>query len=136
MQVRNIRWVGTATSDYAPMAAFARDVLGMRVSFEEEATTELLTLDGDAFQVFGPGDDYHDFFGRHARGPVPLFEVDDVHERFGRARPGRHRGSATSLTTAPGSRSTSAHPTVTSTHLPAAHRPRRSDRRQRWLSGC
>jgi hypothetical protein len=40
MQVRNIRWVGTATSDYAPMAAaFARDVLGMRVSFEEEATT-------------------------------------------------------------------------------------------------
>jgi catechol 2,3-dioxygenase-like lactoylglutathione lyase family enzyme len=80
MQIRNIRWVGTATSDYAPMAAFARDVLGMRVSFEEEATTELLTLDGDAFQVFGPGDDYHDFFGRHARGPVPLFEVDDVHE--------------------------------------------------------
>jgi catechol 2,3-dioxygenase-like lactoylglutathione lyase family enzyme len=80
MQVRNIRWVGTATSDYAPMVAFARDVLGMRVSFEEEATTELLTPDGDAFQVFGPGDDYHDFFGRHARGPVPLFEVDDVHE--------------------------------------------------------
>jgi catechol 2,3-dioxygenase-like lactoylglutathione lyase family enzyme len=80
MRVRSIRWVGTATSDYAPMVAFARDVLGMRVSFEEEATTELLTLDGDAFQVFGPGDDYHDFFGRHARGPVPLFEVDDVHE--------------------------------------------------------
>jgi catechol 2,3-dioxygenase-like lactoylglutathione lyase family enzyme len=78
MQVRNIRWVGTATPEYTAMAAFARDVLGMRVGFEEEATTELLTLDGDAFQVFGPGDDYHEFFGRHARGPVPLFEVDDV----------------------------------------------------------
>ncbi|HEX4698892.1 MAG TPA: VOC family protein [Actinomycetes bacterium] len=80
MQVRNIRWVGTATSNYSAMAAFARDVLGMRVNFEEEATTELLTLGGDAFQVFGPGDTYHDFFDCQARGPVPLFEVDDVHE--------------------------------------------------------
>ncbi|HEY4315797.1 MAG TPA: VOC family protein [Actinomycetes bacterium] len=79
MKVRNIRWVGTATSHYNPMVAFARDVLGMRVNFEEEATTELLTLDGDAFQVFGPGDAYHEFFGRQAHGPVPLFEVDDVH---------------------------------------------------------
>ena len=26
-----------------------------------------------------PGDPYYEFFGEHATGPVPLFEVDDVH---------------------------------------------------------
>jgi len=29
-------------------------------------------------QVMGPGDPYYDFFGEHATGVVPLFEVDDV----------------------------------------------------------
>jgi catechol 2,3-dioxygenase-like lactoylglutathione lyase family enzyme len=26
-----------------------------------------------------PGDPYYEFFAEHASGPVPLFEVDDVH---------------------------------------------------------
>jgi hypothetical protein len=29
----------------------------------------------------GPGDPHYDFFGQHATGPVPLFEVDDVAAR-------------------------------------------------------
>src|SRR5207248_4815729 len=59
-------------------ARFARDVLGLQVSFEEAATIELETANGDALQVFGPGHEYFDFFRAHARGPVPLLEVDDV----------------------------------------------------------
>jgi hypothetical protein len=38
---------------------------------------EFTTTEGDEVQVMGPGHPYFDFFGRHATGPVPLFEVDD-----------------------------------------------------------
>jgi catechol 2,3-dioxygenase-like lactoylglutathione lyase family enzyme len=60
------------------MIGFCRDVLGMTVRFAEPTTTELVTTDGDAFQVMGPGDPYFAFFEQHASGPVPLFEVDDL----------------------------------------------------------
>jgi Domain of unknown function (DUF222) len=39
---------------------------------------EFKTTEGDEVQVMGPGHPYFDFFGRHATGPVPLFEVDDL----------------------------------------------------------
>ena len=83
MHVRNVRWVGTATSNYEEMAWFARGVLGLRVNFEDRTTIEFVTSDGDRFQIMGPGDPYHDFFSRHATGPVPLFEVDYVHSARG-----------------------------------------------------
>lgn len=38
-----------------------------------------MTTEGDAIQLMAPGDPYFEFFADHARGPVPLFEVDDVH---------------------------------------------------------
>ena len=38
-----------------------------------------------------PGDPYFDFFERHASGPVPLFEVDDVHAARKELEGGRHR---------------------------------------------
>jgi catechol 2,3-dioxygenase-like lactoylglutathione lyase family enzyme len=79
MEVRNVRWIGTATKNYPAMTEFAREVLGLRVNFEEASTTEFVTVEGDALQVIGPGDPYFDFFGRHALGPVPLFEVTDLH---------------------------------------------------------
>jgi catechol 2,3-dioxygenase-like lactoylglutathione lyase family enzyme len=79
VEVRNIRWVGVATDRYDEMVTFLRDVLGLRTDLDEGSTIELMTIEGDAFQVMGPGDPYHDFFGTHATGPVPLFEVDDVH---------------------------------------------------------
>jgi catechol 2,3-dioxygenase-like lactoylglutathione lyase family enzyme len=62
------------------MAAFLRDVLGLPVRFEEPATAEFSTLEGDRVQIMAPGHPYFDFFRRHARGPVPLFEVDDLAE--------------------------------------------------------
>ena len=73
-----MRWVGVRTDRYDAMVGFLRDVLGLRTRFEEPTTTELETSEGDRIQVMAPGDPYYDFFGEHASGPVPLFEVDDV----------------------------------------------------------
>lgn len=77
--MKNVRWVGIRTDRYDEMVAFLRDVLGLRTSFEEQTTVELETSEGDRVQVMAPGDRYYDLFGEHAHGPVPLFEVDDVH---------------------------------------------------------
>lgn len=78
MRVRNIRWVGVQTERYVPMVTFLRDVLRLQVSFEEPATVEFSTAEGDAIQIMGPGDPYFDFFNEQASGPVPLFEVTDL----------------------------------------------------------
>lgn len=79
MKVRNIRWVGVSTRNYDAMVSFLSQVLGLRVNFSEPTTTEFSTSEGDEIQVMAPGDAYYDFFTQHAAGPVPLFEVDDVH---------------------------------------------------------
>ena len=78
MEVLNVRWVGVKTDRYEAMVGFLRDVLGLRINFEEPTTVEFTTSEGDEIQVMAPGHPYYDFFGEHAAGPVPLFEVDDV----------------------------------------------------------
>jgi catechol 2,3-dioxygenase-like lactoylglutathione lyase family enzyme len=78
MNVRNVRWIGIRTDRYEEMVTFFRDVLGLPTNFQDGATIEFSTSDGDEVQVIGPGDPYYDFFGEHATGAVPLFEVDDV----------------------------------------------------------
>ena len=80
MNVLGIRWLGVRAERDDEMVAFLRDGLGLAVEFEEEATTELSVANGDRVQVFGPGHRYHELFGT---GPVPLFEVDDVHAAVG-----------------------------------------------------
>ena len=60
------------------MVAFLRDVLGLKVEFEQAATTELSLPSGDRVQVFAPGHSHYALFSEHAHGPVALFEVDDV----------------------------------------------------------
>jgi catechol 2,3-dioxygenase-like lactoylglutathione lyase family enzyme len=79
VEVKNVRWVGVGTDRYDAMVAFLREVLGLRTNFEEEATVEFETSEGDEIQVMAPGHPYYEFFSAHANGPVPLFEVDDVH---------------------------------------------------------
>jgi predicted enzyme related to lactoylglutathione lyase len=79
MEVRNIRWVGVPAHDYEAMVAFLQEVLGLRVSFRNRTTVEFSTSEGDQIQVMAPGDGYYDFFIANSAGPVPLFEVDDVH---------------------------------------------------------
>jgi catechol 2,3-dioxygenase-like lactoylglutathione lyase family enzyme len=58
VDVRNVRWVGIRTDNYEAMVAFLRDVLGLRVNFEEPTTVELETSKGDMIQIFAPGDRY------------------------------------------------------------------------------
>jgi len=79
MDVRNVRWVGVPTDEYAAMADFLSRVMGLKANFEEPTTVEFTTSEGDEVQLMAPGDPYYEFFRRHAAGPVPLFEVDDVH---------------------------------------------------------
>jgi catechol 2,3-dioxygenase-like lactoylglutathione lyase family enzyme len=79
MEVRRLCWLGVRAEAYEPMVAFLRDVLGLGIEFEQEATAELSLPSGDRVQVFGPGDRYFEFLADHATGPVALFEVDDVH---------------------------------------------------------
>ena len=79
MEVRNVRWVGIPTDEYGAMAEFLRSVMGLQTNFEEPTTIEVRTSDGDEVQFMAPGDPYYEFFRGHAAGPVPLFEVDDVH---------------------------------------------------------
>jgi len=40
------------------MVGLLRDVMGLRVEFEEPTTTELSLPSGDRVQVFAPGDPY------------------------------------------------------------------------------
>jgi catechol 2,3-dioxygenase-like lactoylglutathione lyase family enzyme len=79
MKVWRLCWLGVRTERYAETVELFRDVLGLTVEFEEPTTTELALPNGDRVQVFGPGHRYDAFFEEHARGPVALFEVDDVH---------------------------------------------------------
>ena len=50
------------------MVGLLRDVMGLRVEFDEPGTAELSTCGGDRVQVFGPGHRYFEFFGDHAVG--------------------------------------------------------------------
>jgi hypothetical protein len=79
MEVRNVRWVGIYTHHYGEMVSLLRDTMGLAVNFEEETTVEFKTSEGDEVQVLAPADPYYEFFKEHAAGPVPLFEVDNVH---------------------------------------------------------
>jgi catechol 2,3-dioxygenase-like lactoylglutathione lyase family enzyme len=79
MRVLRLCWLGIPTQQYEPMVRLLRDVMGLRVKFEQPTTTELSLPSGDRVQVFAPGDPYFEFFSKQADGPVALFEVDDVH---------------------------------------------------------
>ncbi len=79
LRIKRLCWVGVRTPEYEQMVRFLRDVMGLSVEFEEATTAELSLPSGDRIRLFGPGDRYYDFFGQHAAGPVPLFEVEDAH---------------------------------------------------------
>ncbi len=76
LRIKRLCWVGVRTPEYEQMVRFLRDVMGLSVEFEEATTAELSLPSGDRIRLFGPGDRYYDFFGQHAAGPVPLFEVE------------------------------------------------------------
>jgi catechol 2,3-dioxygenase-like lactoylglutathione lyase family enzyme len=86
MKALRLAWVGVRTDDLDATAHFFREVLGLDVVLEEEGTVELELPAGERVQLFAPGHPYHDHFGAQARGPVPLFEVDDLDEAERRLR--------------------------------------------------
>jgi catechol 2,3-dioxygenase-like lactoylglutathione lyase family enzyme len=69
MEVRNIRWVGVPVRNYEAMVALLREVLGLRVNFQESTTVEFSTVEGDEIQIMAPGDAYYDFFTENAAVP-------------------------------------------------------------------
>lgn len=75
----NTRWVGVPAGNYEAMVTFVRQVLGFASISRSPPRVEIATSEGDELQIMAPGDPYYDFFTRNATGPVPLFEVDDVH---------------------------------------------------------
>jgi hypothetical protein len=114
MNVLGIRWLGVPAERYDEMVAFLRDGLGLAVEFEEEGTTELSLANGDRVQVFAPGHRYYELFGT---GPVPLFEVDDVHAAVRELEQAGPRSWGQSSVTCIGSGRTSARPTETCMRL-------------------
>jgi catechol 2,3-dioxygenase-like lactoylglutathione lyase family enzyme len=78
MKVLGIRWVGVRADSYDEMVGFLRDVLGLQVTFEADATAEFSLANDDRVEVFGPGHRYYELFGAGGGGPVPLLEVDDL----------------------------------------------------------
>lgn len=86
-----LAWLGIPTSNYPAMVSFLRDTMGLRVEFDEPATTELSLPHDDRLQVFAPGHPYFAFFQDHAQGLVPLFEVEDAQQATGPGSMCAHR---------------------------------------------
>ena len=78
VNVLRMCWLGIATEDHEAMVRMFRDVLGLRVEFEQRGTAELSLPSGDRVQLFAPGHPTHRLFRDNAAGPVALFEVDDL----------------------------------------------------------
>jgi predicted enzyme related to lactoylglutathione lyase len=78
MRVLRIAWLGVPVRDPSAMLRFFRDTLRMHVEFEEAGTVELSLPNDDRIQLFAPTHQTFSFLEANARGPVPLFEVDDL----------------------------------------------------------
>ena len=78
MHVRSLAWLGVRTErpeQFAAMRQLFTEVMGLATTREEPGLVGLRMADGTEMELFGPGDDFHDFF---TTGPVVAFEVDDV----------------------------------------------------------
>jgi catechol 2,3-dioxygenase-like lactoylglutathione lyase family enzyme len=75
MKITGLGWVGTRTSQYQPMVAFLKDVLGLTPHVEEDGFALFRLPNGDTIEVFGDNDEHHRFF---TTGPVVGFRVADV----------------------------------------------------------
>ena len=74
MTARSLAWLGVRTSNFAAMAAFYRDVLGLETLRDAPDDARFRLADGTEVHVYGPHDADHDFFGP---GPVVALLVDD-----------------------------------------------------------
>ncbi len=77
MKAKGLVWLGTRTRRFDDTARFFRDTLGLHAEHEERDFAVYRLPNGDAVEVFGPGDTDHEHF---ATGPVVEFLVNDVRE--------------------------------------------------------
>jgi catechol 2,3-dioxygenase-like lactoylglutathione lyase family enzyme len=75
MEIKGIHWLGVRTEKSDELIGFFRDVLELRVAFQEGAMTGFRAPNGDTIEVFSLQDEDHRFF---TTGPVVGFLVDDV----------------------------------------------------------
>ncbi len=75
VKVKALVWLGVKTEQFEAMTRLYKDVMGLEVYQEDEASVRFRLADGTPVHVYGPRDEDHDFFGS---GPVVGFLVDDV----------------------------------------------------------
>lgn len=75
MEVKGIAWLGIRTDHYGEMLRLFRDVMGLRVHFQQPDFVDLELPNGDTVELFGPGDKGNEHF---TTGPVAGFFVDDI----------------------------------------------------------
>jgi predicted enzyme related to lactoylglutathione lyase len=75
--VKSVSWVGVRTDQYAAMAGFFRNVIGLEATFEQPDFTVFRMSNGDQVEVFGPhGPDPGEQFARNE--VVAGLLVDDL----------------------------------------------------------
>lgn len=78
MKIKSIRWAGVSTDRFEAMCAFAVQTLGLRPGMKANNFLEVVTADGDRFELNGPaaGNPPWEF----KPNPVMIgFLVDDVY---------------------------------------------------------
>lgn len=76
MEILGMVWLGSKTKEYTRMRDFAANILGLDVAMEQANAVVFGLPNGDAFEVFKPGDEDHSHFSH----PVTGFLVADVDE--------------------------------------------------------
>jgi catechol 2,3-dioxygenase-like lactoylglutathione lyase family enzyme len=74
VELKGVVWLGTRTSRFDEMSAFAQDVLGLRLKHGEDGLAVFELPDGDTFEIFDaqhPG-------GGHPDGIAGGFLVEDA----------------------------------------------------------
>ncbi|MEV6495182.1 VOC family protein [Actinoplanes sp. NPDC051633] len=77
MAVRSLGWLGVRTPAADAMSALYRDVLGLEVILERPGAAWFRTQDGTEVHVYGPEDEFHEFFGT---APVVGLAVDSFRD--------------------------------------------------------
>ncbi|MFN8537513.1 MAG: VOC family protein [Thermomicrobiales bacterium] len=88
MQTRSLAWLGVRTEQFAAMRHLFTDVMGLETTREAPGLLGLRLADGTEMELYGPDDDFHDFF---ITGPVVAFLVDDVDRARAEMEAMRHR---------------------------------------------
>lgn len=75
MQIKGIIWVGSATDARRETADFFTRHLGLRAGVDVPGFTQLIAVNGDRIELFGPDSVEHDELDT---GPVAGLWIDDV----------------------------------------------------------